>query len=63
MNQFNVVLRLLRKINDRSQLQILNDQQQNLFHVLALHTEPGTPGVVDSLQLKVGSLFLGVSEN
>ncbi|XP_052057851.1 poly [ADP-ribose] polymerase tankyrase-like isoform X2 [Mytilus californianus] len=57
VNQFNVVLRLLRKINDRSQLQILNDQQQNLFHVLALHTEPGTPGAVDSLQLKVAQML------
>jgi hypothetical protein len=38
VNQYNVALRLLRKITDRPQLQILNDQQQNLFHVLALHT-------------------------
>jgi hypothetical protein len=50
VNQYNVALRLLRKITDRPQLQILNDQQQNLFHVLALHT---TPGLQSSLQLKV----------
>ena len=60
VNQYNVALRLLRKITDRPQLQILNDQQQNLFHVLALHT---TPGLQSSLQLKVAQMLLdkGVS--
>lgn len=60
VNQYNVALRLLRRITDRSQLQILNEQQQNLFHVLALNT---TPCVQNSLQLKVAHILFdkGVS--
>ncbi|OWF45703.1 Poly(ADP-ribose) polymerase pme-5 [Mizuhopecten yessoensis] len=60
VNRYHVALRLLKRINTFSSLQITNASRQNLLHVLALDTEPRTQ--VD-LQLKVAKMLVekGVS--
>merc|ERR1712150_216508 len=61
-SQYNVVLRLLKKIKDNGRLSSTNDKRQNLLHILALHT---TPGSSPELQLKVANVLLerGLSLN